>query len=238
MIKKLLGIFSIKNKDDIDLQYKALIRSSDKETVNTILSTEDNDMESPESAVRTFLADLLPEEFVQYVIGTPTELMAYLEGKRLALSSGVEGYGGILLQIANELGIEQINESPTLAKTITAIQKKHFHIFSDFYDVTFASTFWNGVLPNGEKVNIPFKSNEDYFDTKTMIANYLQESNGAPSPITKSHLELKQYESTNILNVTCDKCGTPHNFKQDVPRENLDCTLCGKPLIIYTYITG
>jgi hypothetical protein len=236
MIKKLLNIFKPKSKEDVDLQYQALLGTLDKETIGTILA--DDTIQEPEEQVNSFLSDMLPDEFVQYVIGTPTELMAYLEGKRLALSSCVEGYGGLFVQIARELGEDKIKEVPTLLKTLNAIQQKHFHIFSDFYDVTFASTMWTGVLPNGETIPLPFKNAEEYFDAKEMIANYLTETNNVPSPMTKSHLELKQYESTNILNITCDKCGTPHNFKDDVPKENFHCTLCAKPLIIYTYITG
>jgi hypothetical protein len=178
--------------------------------------------------------DVLPDHFVQYVIDCPDSLRSYVHGLNIGKHITMSVMANIVGQISKEIDMTEIDPDSTLANVKYSIKNGFLPIYNDHYDSEFCSVLYNGIMPDGQVIDIVNDSQDKVSKYKTDITEYLSVSDPVPTPITPEYLELRMNQYNNFFNVTCDKCGTPHGFKADVPEENFNCTLCDNELVVYT----
>jgi ribosomal protein S27E len=202
-----------------------------------LLSLLNNDGEFGSSHVQ-----VPTDEWIQYIAYDPAELRVYVSGKRAAVSNSILVANGLISQIAGEVSNEEDelydDEYPALSYLYTAAENGYLPIHFSFYDVELCSTLFNGLLPDGTKMKDESEMTKEeqldyYKNIKFSLVDYLSKTDSTPEEISKEHIEYRMYEYSHFFNVTCDKCGTPHNFKNDVPLTNLRCTLCDHTLVFY-----
>ncbi len=189
-------------------------------------------IESAKADYRGEVLDSLPNHFVQYVVDSPATLRSYLHGLNIGKHVTMTVLANIVSQIAEEMG-EGLQDS-TLENIKYSISKGYLPIYNDHYDSELCSVLYNGIMPNGEIIDIDASSPEELSKYKKRITDHLSIQDPVPTPITPEYLELRMSQYNNFFNVTCDVCGTPHGFLKDVPDENFKCTLCDNELVIYT----
>jgi len=180
---------------------------------------------------------MLPKHYVQYVVDNPITLRSYIHGLNVGKHITMKVMSNIISQISTEVGSEASEEEPpttTLENIKYSITNGFLPIYNDHYDSEFCSVFYNGIMPSGEVIDINNVTPELLTEHKQAITKYLSIYDPVPSPITPEYLELRMSQYNHFFNVTCDQCGTPHNFAHDVPVENFSCTLCDHELVIYT----
>jgi hypothetical protein len=183
------------------------------------------------------IVNKLPQHYVQYVVDSPVTLRSYIHGLNVGKHVTMSVMSNIISQIALEVELEVSEDEPpttTLENIKYSITNGFLPIYNDHYDSEFGSVLYNGIMPNGEVIDIDTVTPETLGTYKQAITKYLSIHDPVPSPITPEYLELRMSQYNNFFNVTCDKCGTPHNFSLDVPSENFVCTLCEHELVIYT----
>jgi len=120
----------------------------------------------------------------------------------------------------------------------SAVENGFLPIHFAYHDVDLSTTLYNGLLPDGTRAPDtselpPEKAIVVERSIKAKLVNYLSKTDNTPEQITAYHINYRMEELSNFFNVTCDKCGTPHSYKMDVPLTNLNCALCDHPLVFY-----
>jgi hypothetical protein len=212
----------------------------------------DEDTKKDENIARALsVYEKMPKTWIQYVAHDPSELRYYCLGKKSIETSYMYQFADVIIQLSIdnmgedlsgdtdefELDFDKIiNDEPAelgehFKELEELIRNDQLDAYFVNHDVALSSTFINGIMPDG--------SIEDINDQKTLkrlqwiLERYLKTSDPIKRPMTKDYIENKIIEKQSFFNVVCHKCGTPHNFKYDVPHKSLNCTLCDQPLVLY-----
>jgi hypothetical protein len=178
--------------------------------------------------------DSLPDHYVQYVVDNPDTLRSYIHGVNIGKHVTMTVLSNIVSQIAVESEDHEPSQESTLENVKYSIKNGFLPIYNDHYDSEYCSVLYNGIMPDGSIIDMDKSTPDELAKFKHAITKYLSIQDPVPTPITPEYLELRMSQYNNFFNITCDKCGTPHNFMNDVPKESFNCTLCDNELVIYT----
>ena len=180
----------------------------------------------------------IPEDrWIQYVAESPLELTQYLDQRKLnsirAQATASSLFVGVLkeLEDAEVISEENIENFPKLNVINSSLVSGYFSVLFMNYDIDKCSTMYNGIMPDGSFIEADDEEAINEFRGK--LIDHLLKTDASPEQADASHLQYRLEEDNNLLNITCDKCGTPHNFKDTVPATNFRCTLCDNDLVFY-----
>jgi hypothetical protein len=229
-------ILELINKFTNHLLNKKEIKQKSKDVKEKTGDIEEQAADNPIPSMAAF-GSSLPKTYIPFVAPSPHELRMYHSGISFIKSS----YAQTLYNIVGSLMYEYsdgdedaINEdSLPLAWDIYNTMQRG-NMITEYIPETleFDSLPYNGICPNGEQRDLKGMDDKGFFDLRMESLLQLQKIH-EPSDNTVHGKD--EFAEDFFFSVTCHKCGTPHNYYEDVPHQNLDCTLCGQPLVRYAF---